>query len=111
MIKVTRGDTLPLKFQRKDADGEIIMDTPEAMHLTVKTDWNTATALVEKSLSDMTMDAEGEWHVVIEPEDTENLAYGTYVFDIEVITAEYIATIAKGELRLTEESTWPTNRG
>lgn len=111
MIKATRGDTIALAFQRKDQNGEVIMDAPTAMYFTMKETYNTMPYVVQKTLADMEMDAEGVWHLVIEPEDTQNLAYGTYAFDIEVTTTEYIATIAKGEICLTEESTWQVNRG
>lgn len=36
MISKTRGDTIGLKFQRKDADGEIILTAPTAMYFTLK---------------------------------------------------------------------------
>ena len=58
----------------------------------------------------MTIDEEGVWHVVIQPSDTENLAYGTYVLDIEVTAQGYVTTIAKDTLKLTEESTWSVNK-
>ena len=110
MISKTRGDTIGLKFQRKDADGETIITRPEEMYMTVKTSWDSPDALIQKTLADMTMDEEGVWHVVIQPSDTENLAYGTYVVDIEVTAQGYVTTIAKDSLKLTEESTWSVNK-
>ena len=107
---VTRGDTMPLKFQRKDAGGEVITTTPTEMTLTVKSSWGVEKALICKHLADMTKDEENVWHVVVQPADTENLPYGSYVWDIEVVTSEYVCTIAKGELQLTEEATWEENR-
>ncbi len=107
---MTRGDTMPLKFQRKDAEGKVITTSPSEMTFTVKRSWDVENALICKHLADMTKDEENVWHVAIEPENTENLPYGAYVWDIEVVTAEYVCTIAKGELMLTEEATWEENR-
>lgn len=111
MIILTRGDTLPLKFQRKDANGDVIMETPASMYLTVKRSWEDYTAVLQKSMTDMEMDEEGFWHVVIEATDTEKLPYGDYVMDVEVATDRYVCTIIKDELRLTGEATWSWNRG
>ena len=110
MISKTRGDTIGLKFQRKDADGEVITDTPTSMYLTVKTSYSASAYIIQKSLDDMTMDEDGTWHVVIDPEDTEALPYGTYVFDIEVTAYGYVTTICKDSLKLTEEATWSGNK-
>lgn len=110
MISKTRGDTIGLRFQRKDADGEIILTAPTAMYFTLKKSYNDSAVVLQKSLSDMTMDEDGTWHIVLAPGDTENLTYGTYVFDIEVTAQGYVTTICKDSLKLTEESTWSVNK-
>lgn len=110
MIKATRGDTIALAFQRKDMDGEVIMDTPTAMYFTMKETFNTMPYVVQKTLEDMEMDAEGVWHFVIAPAETEALLFGDYVFDIEVTDGDAVTTIAKGEIKLEGEATWRANK-
>lgn len=109
-MTLVRGDTGAFKFQRLDSDGEPITATPTAMYFTVKKTYANSADVFQKTLADMTMDADGTWHFVIAPEDTATLDYGAYVFDLEVTTDEYVQTIAKGKLILDEEATWVRNK-
>lgn len=109
-MNIVRGDTGAFKFQRLNADGEPITSTPDAMYFTVKKTFSTNTYVLQKTLSDMTLGEDDCWHFVLEPNDTASLGYGTYVYDIEVTTGEYVQTIAKGKLMLEEEATWKTNK-
>ena len=45
----------------------------------------------------------------IEPEDTDNLDYGTYVFDIELIKTGEIKQTSVGQFTLTSEVTFAEN--
>ena len=110
MITMTRGDTQPLKFTRLDTEGHTITDAPDAMYLTVKRSWEDETPVIQKKLSDMTQDETGTWHVVIAASETEMLALGTYVFDVEVTASGFVTTICKDEMRITREATWRTNK-
>ena len=110
MITITRGDTQPLKWTRLDPDGHAIMDTPDAMYLTIKRSWDDKNAIIQKKLADMTQDESGAWHTIIAAEETEGLPYGTYVFDLEVTVLGCVTTICKDELRVTREATWSTNK-
>ena len=110
MIVITRGDTVGLIFQRKDADGEVITTMPSEMYFTVKESWDSEQFIFQKTLSDMTMDIDGTWHIELHPDDTEELPYGTYVFDIEVTAYGKVKTICKDTLQVTEESTWRENK-
>lgn len=105
-----RGDTGAFKFQRLDSTGEPITATPTAMYFTVKKLYSCSSDVFQKTLADMTMDEDGTWHFIIAPEDTATLDYGTYVFDLEVTTADYVQTIAKGKLCIDEEATWVANK-
>lgn len=109
-ITLTRGDTYPFKFQRRDIEGNVITEAPASIYFTVKRNWKTEDVIFQKSAADMTLDPDGTWHCVIEPVDTEELKYGTYVYDIEVTTGTYVQTISKGSLEITEESTWKANK-
>lgn len=110
MILKTRGDTIQLEWQRIDTDGNVITTAPSEMWLTVSPDWDSPVVLIQKSLTQMTMDEEGFWHVTIQGSETEPLPYGTYVFDIEVTAQGITTTICKDQLVLTEESTWSTKK-
>ena len=110
MISKTRGDSILLKFQRKDADGQVILTPPTTMYFTLKESFETEGFILQKSLSDMTMEEDGTWHIELLPEETEEMPYGTYVFDIEVTAYGKVTTICKDSLKLTEESTWRENK-
>lgn len=114
-IEMTRGDTLKLKFQRKTENQEVIFEKVDEMYMTFKASIYSEKILFQKSLNDgtITYDSEtGYYHVVIEPEDTENLSYcKDYVFDVEITKGNTVKTIIKGTLNLTEEVTFACNRG
>ena len=107
-IKFTRGDTYSITFQRKDANGNVIPVKSEKMWLTVKKNYKTETILIEKTLADGTIqyDEDGFYHVTFEPQDTRNLKYKKYVFDIEVENMGVVSTIYKGIIELTNEVTF-----
>ena len=109
-MQFTRGDTQPLKFQRLDADGEPITDVPDEMYFTVKKDYSVKEIVFQKNLDDMTLGDDDNWHFVIDPEDTQELPVGNYVYDIEVTTDGNVFTISKGTLKLLPEATWVENK-
>lgn len=110
MITITRGDTQPLKWTRLDPDGHTITDAPDAMYLTIKRSWDDKTAVIQKKLADMVQDESGAWHTTIAAEETEALAYGSYVFDLEVTVQGAVTTICKDEIAITREATWQANK-
>ncbi len=110
-IKQTRGDTRGYRFTRKDANGQTITAVPKALYFTVKSSFRTPGFIFQKTIEDMTQDENGAWHFRVEPEDTNNLCYGEYVYDVEVIHAGIKTTISKGKFVVTEESTWAINEG
>lgn len=109
MIEIIRGDTLPLAFQRKNSQGEVIITPPDKAYFTVKKNYKTGEVLIQKTLDDMTFDSEGYYHFVIESSDTDDFKYGSYVYDVEVITDDYKQTISRGEFIVTEEVTFASN--
>lgn len=109
-MELTRGDTGQFKFQRKDAEGHVILTTPDALYFTVKKSYQSPSVVFQKDLDDMTLDENGTYHFTIEPTDTQALDYGNYVYDIEVTESDYVQTIAKGSLKLTAEATWYTDK-
>lgn len=109
-MKITRGDTGNFTFQCLDTQGAVITTIADALYFTVKPSWNTAVAVICKTLDDMTFSEDGTYHFTIQPNETECLKYGNYVFDIEVTRDGVVTTIAKGVLTITEEATWVINK-
>lgn len=105
MIEIIRGDTCPFSFTRRDKDGNVIIDPAEKLYFTIKEKYTSTDILVQKTIDDMTFD-EGTYRFVIEPNDTNELKYGVYVYDLEVITGEYKQTIARGTIKISEEVTF-----
>lgn len=106
---MVRGDSKAYKFQRKDREGNILTDTPTTLFFTVKTSFKTQEYVLQKNLENMFITQDGYWHFVLNPEDTENLSYGKYCWDIQVVQDGFKTTISRGHLFLTDESTWKEN--
>lgn len=108
---IKRGTTFALKAQRKDAEGNPILTEPEEIYFIVKKQWADKTALITKDKNDMTFDEEGYYHFTITPEDTENLDYGTYVWDLTPVDDNnaYRQKPASGKLTIGNSSGWIVN--
>lgn len=108
-MKFYKGDTFSFKFQRK-ANGEVIKDLPNKLFFTVKNSLYDGRMVIQKTLTNgITKDDDNYYHVTIQPEDTNNLTYQTYFYDIEVITDTYKKTLTSGELTFIPEITLPEN--
>lgn len=107
-MEFTRGDTYRFKFQRFNENGEVIEEKSQKMWFTVKKNYRTEEKLIQKTLenNEIKFDTEYFYHIVIEPNDTSNLNYGKYVYDIQVENDGVVSTIALGELTLTNEVTF-----
>lgn len=108
-LEMTRGDTTGWKFQRLDADGQVITIIADELYFTVKGSFQDTNFKFQKTLNDMTFDEDGTYHFVINPEDTNDLNFGNYVYDLEVIQSSVKTTISKGKFVLDTESTWAIN--
>lgn len=109
-MRQTRGDTVKYHFQRIDKDGNPITIMPDKIYFTVKKCFSDKNVIFQKTIDDMQIDVEeGLYHFTVEPEDTNDLKYGTYVYDIEVITDAVKTTISKGEFILEPEVTFAEN--
>ena len=106
-ISLPRGDIRNVRFQVKDGS-EVYTDFTE-IYFTVKKNYKTDEVLIQKKLSDesITLDpVSGYFSFKFSPEDTNNLTYGTYVFDIELNKGDVIKQTSLGELTITEEVTF-----
>lgn len=110
-IEIIRGDTKTLKFQRRTTNNEVITKKPDKLYFTVKTGYYTKDYLFQKRLdTNISYNEEDNYYrFTIEPSDTNELDYGDYVFDIEIITGEVVKTIAKGTFKILEEVTFAEN--
>lgn len=94
-ITFVRGDTHIIALDVTDADG--LAYTPQAgdtLTMTVRTGCNTGEIAFQKlSGTEDVKEVTGGWEITIQPEDTADLAYVQYVYDIEVNLDGYVQTI------------------
>ena len=114
-IEIIRGDNKTFKFQRKTEQGQVITDEPNEMYITFKTNDVINDYVIQKVYSKEEIsfdDLTGFWSFELEPKDTNNLSYGEYLFDIEIITEENkVKTICEGSLMVNPEITFASNEG
>lgn len=100
MITLTRGDTFTALITITDSEGnQYVPVKGDRIRFAMKTDYKDGAPLLIKEIPIDTM------ILVIEPEDTKPLAFGNYVYDIELtkVTGEVDTFITKATLKLTEE--------
>ena len=111
-MEIIRGDNKTFKFQRKDQNGNVILTQPDEVYFTVKKCCSMEAALIQKTLKagTITFDKATGWYSFeIVPEDTDNLTYGEYGFDIEIIVGNKKKTIIVGKFIVKEEFTHACN--
>lgn len=110
IIKLIRGDTAVLHFHRLDYGGRIIQEKANQMFFTVKKKFTDKGYIFQKTIDDIYFDKFFEYHITVNPDDTDGQSYGNYVYDVEVIDSEgQKRTISRGIIELTSESTWVDN--
>lgn len=112
-MEIIRGDTKYYKFQRKQKhDGAVIETLPDKLYFTLKFSDMDDTPLIQKTLGKGIEYNQSDkyYYLTIDPSDTNDLPYGTYYYDIEVIKNNgYKKTIACGQLEITSEITFAKN--
>ena len=94
-ISLTRGDTATFRLQIKNQDGTGYEITPDDQVLfTVKRSPNDEEIVIQKAAANNC--------ITIVPRETDNLAYGTYYYDVELRRP----VIPPHMLKLTEEVTF-----
>lgn len=110
ILQIIRGDTTTLHFHRLDAGGRIIQEKANKLFFTVKKKFTDTNYILQKTIDDIYFDSFFEYHITIDPSDTDGKPYGNYVYDIEVIDEdERKRTISRGIIAFTQESTWVNN--
>lgn len=113
-IELIHGDTSPVfKFQRKNNTGEVITTLPQKMWITFKKDSKSEKALIQKTLADgiTYSDVDNYYRFRLLPEDTVDLCYGTYGFDVAIIneSGEKLTLLNNGVLKLVDHYTTKNN--
>lgn len=100
-ISLTRGDTATFRLQIKNQGGTDYEITPDDQVLfTVKRSPNDEEIVIQKAAANNC--------ITIVPRETDNLAYGTYYYDVELRRPDgFVATVIPPHmLKLTEEVTF-----
>lgn len=108
-MQIIRGDTKAFKFQIIDANGDPITTEMDSVYFTVKKNFTNKNAIFQIKKADMTFDEDGYYHAVIQPENTNGLDYGNYVFDIEYIKDGVKKTPLVDKFIINHEVTFPVN--
>ena len=113
-IELVQGDTSPIyKFQRKNANKEIITTQPQKMWITFKENTYKKEALFQKTLEQgIKYNASDNYYrFQIDPQDTGDLPYGIYSFDIAIINeaGEKKTLLSDGTLEILEHCTKKNN--
>lgn len=107
-MELIRGDTAKFKFQRHDANGNVIGTKADEIYFTVKTNGYSDIVLLQKRIEDMEFDENYYYHITINSEDTDDFEYGTYQYDIEIVQ-DNNKTTTRGEFIVDEEITFASD--
>ena len=107
-IRLVRGDTLAIKFKREDTNGDTITDIAQKMWFTVKMDTYSTDKIIQKTLEDgiTFSDEDSYYHIILQHNDTKDLFYMDYYYDIQVENNGVVATIKKAKLIIEDEITF-----
>ena len=80
-IRLTRGDTAYLEFPLKTEVGEYVMVSNDTLTLSVKKNTKDTEYIFQKVIT-----GTNTFH--IEPNDTTDLSFGKYTYDVQINTAD-----------------------
>jgi len=111
MIRMPRGDIRLVRFIVNNPDGtQTDIDFTEVYFTVKKTSKERPFQFQERlSTGGITKVNLGEYQVKIEPEDTANMTYGNYKFDIQFVYEDQLKETFVGDFILTEEITFNEN--
>ena len=110
LIEMARGDVFSFSFGLY-IDGVLFTEEMDNVYFTVKNSHYTHDPLFQKKTSDGSIagDTNGSYTVTINPEDTDDLDFGSYEFDIEVVKLPGIKRTFTGTLIIGPEVTHRSN--
>ncbi len=111
MIRMPRGDIRLVRFLVNDPDGTVTNIDFTEIYFTVKKTPRDNTYKFQKRLSrgEIIKLGNGDYEVRIEPDDTNNLTYGNYKFDVQLMYATQLKETFVGDFIITEEVTFASN--
>lgn len=102
-IHLTRGDTayLAVEIKNEVLDEEYVLDANDELTMTVKKHIEDETYCFQKTLK-------GKNIFKIEPEDTKDLEYGSYYYDVQVTTknGEVYTIVTPSKFKIMKEVTY-----
>jgi hypothetical protein len=105
-----RGDTQPFSFDITDYGGNELDLTNAEIYFTFKLNESTQEYILQKKKSTGGILVDGTLATfILEHDDTAELDYGKYFYDIQVKSGSYVKTLALGYIKLTKEATWKAN--
>lgn len=110
----TRGDTKVLNaFRPTDKNGTVLeLTDSDQIYFTMK-NANKEAVVKKKINSGIIFGEDGYYHITLEASDTEDLAVGTYNYDIELdlrLEKNFVNTMIEGEITLNEDVTTKGDR-
>lgn len=114
-FEFTRGDTFVFGFQLVDANkNPLNFNVGDVeIYLTVKKNENTSDVILQKKFStgEILRDEEhdGMYYATLNSDDTNELKYGSYGYDVQVKIGDYVSTEIIGTMTLTKEYTHKSN--
>ena len=108
-IAMHRGDIDYERFVINNQDGTVSDVDFDSIYFTVKKTFKDKTVLLQKSLKDNTIEklGPGDYQLKIERADTSNMAFGRYVFDIQLSYQDILNETFTGDFDLLPEATNP----
>jgi hypothetical protein len=105
-----RGDTCPISFTLTDSEGSPLDLSTSEIYFTMKKSYSTQDYILQKKKSTYGITVDGnKCALILSHNDTAQLSYGNYVYDIQVKSGDYVKTLVLGTITLTNESTWKAN--
>jgi len=112
-IEFPRGDTYVYGFHLVDKNRQpvIIDDDETEIYFTVKKNQNTSEVIFQKRYTrdEIKQDENGLYYLIINANDTNQLKYGTYGYDVTIKSGEFVSTQIIGTITLTTEYTHKAN--
>ena len=97
-----RGDTFSFDLRLSEVDGSSI----RSIFFTVKRKATDADAVFQKSLENGVSLLEGTtYRVRVAPEDTQGVAAGKYVYDLQIGIEDDVYTVLMGAFQITQDVT------
>lgn len=105
-IRMARGDMTKKTILLKNSSGTAYATAPDEIYFTVKRNANDHDYLFQKRINEgIVLIEPGKYQLVILPEDTDPLKFGTYDFDFEIVKEGEIKQTFDGTLVLAKEVT------